>query len=66
MSPNQRNCYFFFDFPLPEGFSKTKNSPKNKMGFNETRCNNIDRQKNKSNFKHTEEKQNSLPGEKTK
>jgi hypothetical protein len=34
------------------------------MGFNETRCNNIDR--HKSAILNIQKKQNSLPGEKTK
>jgi hypothetical protein len=63
MSSNQRETAISF-LTSQRGF-KTK-THKNKMGFNETRCNNIDRQKQICNFKHTEEKQNSLPGEKTK
>jgi hypothetical protein len=34
------------------------------MGFNETKCNNIDRQKQICNFKHTEEKQKLFTSEK--
>jgi hypothetical protein len=51
---SSRETTIAFDFTLPEGFSKTK-THQNKMGFNETKCNNIEI-KNKSAILNTEEK----------
>jgi hypothetical protein len=63
MSSNQRETTISFLTPHCQRVLVKPKLTKNKMGFNETRCNNIDRQK--QICKHTE-KQNSLPGEKQK
>jgi hypothetical protein len=64
MSSNQRETAISFDFPLlPEGFSK-KNSQKTKWVLMRLDATTLTDKKQICNFKHTEEKQNSLPGEK--
>jgi hypothetical protein len=57
MSSNQRNYYCFFDFHTARGVLVKPKLTKNKMGFNETKCNNIEIKNKSAILNGTEEKQ---------